>query len=111
MSGERNLYPINSSERAREMARKSAEKRHEIHLYKDKVKKGEVGVRDAFLSPITQRLYVDRFLMLFKGVGKRTMYDFMAAAHVAANRRVGGLRERQREQLIDLVERVQERYE
>lgn len=109
MAGE--LRHISSSEVARELAMRSAETRRATKRFKESIARGEVGVEEAFDSPLVARVRVVSFLQCFRGIGPTIANDFMSQAHVAPDRRVGGLGPHQREKLIDLVGRVRERYE
>ena len=72
-----------------------------MHI-KREMKDGKLSVAEAIKMPVMQRMKVYEFIRAIPGIGTNRAKEFMLNNSIADNRRVGGLSEHRRAQVIDL---------
>lgn len=92
--------PNLSTEQRREHLAKAMMVRKERAEFKQRLKRGEVGIETAIDEDICQRMTVKSLLMSMPGIGDVRATKIMDACDIAENRRVQGLGPRQREKLV-----------
>lgn len=83
-------------------SQKAIETRKERMRLKDEMKHGKLSVSEAIKMPVMQRMKVYEFIRAIPGIGTNRAKEFMLANSIADNRRVGGLSEHRRAQVIAL---------
>ena len=101
-----NHLPELTDEQRRAALERSAEVRHVRMEFKDLVRKGELSLAGALGDDRAKRIRVREFLMCIPGIGKAKADDIMRKLGIAESRRVQGLGCRQREGIIELVEKL-----
>lgn len=104
MENSSHLLDLTNEQRKANLAR-ALEARRERTEFKSLVKKGELGFADAMTDERAKRIRVHEFLTSVPGIGKAKADDIMRKLGIAENRRVQGLGCRQRELIIELVEK------
>lgn len=97
------VFELTDEQRAENLAR-AAQTRVERAALKKRMKAGEVSVADAMADPIAQRMPARQFIAAMPGIGKAHAEFVAEKLHLAKNRRVGGLGDRQREGVMELAE-------
>ena len=69
---------------------------------KREMKDGTLSVAEEIKMPVMQRMKVYEFIRAIPGIGINRAKEFMHSNSIADNRRVGGLSERRRAQIIAL---------
>lgn len=100
-----NLPELTDDQRKAALER-AAEARRERTEFKDLVRKGELSLADALDDARAKRIRVHEFLMCIPGIGKAKADDIMRKLSIAESRRVQGLGCRQRDGIIELVEKL-----
>lgn len=83
-------------------SQKAIETRKARMRLKDEMKHGKLSVAEAIKMPVMQRMKVYEFLRAIPGIGTNRAKEFMLNNSIADNRRVGGLSEHRRAQVIAL---------
>ena len=83
-------------------SQKAIETRKARMRLKDEMKHGKLSVAEAIKMPVMQRMKVYEFIRAIPGIGTNRAKDLMLANSIADNRRVGGLSEHRRAQIIAL---------
>lgn len=83
-------------------SQKAIETRKARMRLKDEMKHGKLSVAEAIKMPVMQRMKVYEFIRAIPGIGINRAKEFMLANSIADNRRVGGLSEHRRAQIIAL---------
>lgn len=83
-------------------SQKAIETRKARMRLKDEMKHGKLSVAEAIKMPVMQRMKVYEFIRAIPGIGTNRAKEFMLANSIADNRRVGGLSEHRRAQVIAL---------
>lgn len=83
-------------------SQKAIETRKARMRLKDEMKHGKLSVAEAIGMPVMQRMKVYEFLRAIPGIGTNRAKEFMHSNSIADNRRVGGLSEHRRAQIIAL---------
>lgn len=83
-------------------SQKASETRKTRMRLKREMKEGSLSVASAIELPVMQRMKVFEFIRAIPGIGPRRAKEFMLANSIADNRRVGGLSEHRRAQVIAL---------
>lgn len=83
-------------------SQKAIETRKARMRLKDEMKHGKLSVAEAIGMPVMQRMKVYEFLRAIPGIGTNRAKEFMLANSIADNRRIGGLSEHRRAQVIAL---------
>ncbi|WP_417060810.1 integration host factor, actinobacterial type [Ellagibacter isourolithinifaciens] len=100
-----NLPKLTDEQRKAALAR-AAQARRERTEFKGLVKKGELSLTDAIADERANRIRVHELLTSVPGIGKAKADDIMRKLGIADNRRVQGLGCRQRDLIIEFVEKV-----
>ena len=97
--------PQLTDEQRKAALEKAAQARHERAELRDKIKKGEISLEDVLDSedPIASRMKVSALIESLPGYGKATASKIMDELGISATRRVKGLGARQREQLLEVL--------
>lgn len=97
--------PQLTDEQRKAALEKAAHARHERAELRDKVKKGEISLEDVLDSedPIASRMKVSALIESLPGYGKAKASKIMDELGISATRRVKGLGARQREQLLEVL--------
>ena len=97
--------PQLTDEQRKEALEKAAQARHERAELRDKIKKGEISLEDVLDSedPIASRMKVSALIESLPGYGKAKATKIMDELGISPNRRVKGLGERQRENLLAVL--------
>ena len=95
--------PQLTDEQRKAALEKAAQARHERAELRDKIKKGEISLEDVLDSedPIASRMKVSALIESLPGYGKAKASKIMDELGISATRRVKGLGARQREQLLE----------
>ena len=101
-----NHLPELTDEQRKVALARAAEARRERTEFKELVKNGDIAFADAIADERAKRIRVHEFLMCVPGIGKAKADDIMRKLGIAENRRVQGLGGRQREGIIELVEKL-----
>lgn len=83
-------------------SQKAIETRKARMRLKNEMKNGTLSVAEAIKMPVMQRMKVYEFIRAIPGIGISRAKEFMHSNSIADNRRVGGLSERRRAQVITL---------
>lgn len=83
-------------------SQKAIETRKARMRLKREMKDGKLSVAEAIKMPVMQRMKVYEFLRAIPGIGTNRAKEFMLNNSIADNRRVGGLSEHRRAQIIAL---------
>ena len=96
------LPQLSEEQRAANL-KKAAEARHARAELREKIKKGEVTLESVLNSedPIASRMKVSTLIESLPGYGKAKAAKIMDELGISATRRVQGLGVRQREQLLE----------
>lgn len=97
-----NPIPLMSNEERFAASQKAIETRKARMRLKDEMKHGKLSVAEAIKMPVMQRMKVYEFIRAIPGIGTNRAKEFMLANSIADNRRVGGLSEHRRAQVIAL---------
>jgi hypothetical protein len=97
-----NQLPTLTPEQRAAAAKKATETRKERTRLKREMKDGNLSVAGAIELPVMQRMRVFEFICAIPGIGPKRAKEFMLSNSIADNRRVGGLSEHRREQVIAL---------
>lgn len=97
--------PQLTDEQRKTALEKAAQARHERAELRDKIKKGEISLEDVLDSedPIASRMKVSALIESLPGYGKAKASKIMDELGISATRRVKGLGARQREQLLEVL--------
>lgn len=97
--------PQLTDEQRKAALEKAAQARHERAELRDKIKKGEISLEDVLDSedPIASRMKVSALIESLPGYGKAKASKIMDELCISATRRVKGLGARQREQLLEVL--------
>ena len=97
--------PQLTDEQRKAALEKAAQARHERAELSDKIKKGEMSLEDVLYSedPIASRMKVSALIESLPGYGKAKASKIMDELGISATRRVKGLGARQREQLLEVL--------
>ena len=97
--------PQLTDEQRKAALEKAAQARHERAELRDKIKKGEISLEDVLDSedPIASRMKVSALIESRPGYGKAKASKIMDELGISATRRVKGLGARQREQLLEVL--------
>ena len=97
--------PQLTDEQRKAALEKAAQARHERAELRDKIKKGEISLEDVLDSedPIASRMKVSALIESLPGYGKAKASKIMDELGISATRRVKGLGARQREQLLEVI--------
>jgi len=97
--------PQLTDEQRKAALEKAAQARHERAELRDKIKKGEMSLEDVLDSedPIASRMKVSALIESLPGYGKAKASKIMDELGISATRRVKGLGARQREQLLEVL--------
>ena len=97
--------PQLTDEQRKAALEKAAAARHARAELRDKIKKGEISLEDVLDSedPIASRMKVSALIESLPGYGKAKASKIMDELGIAATRRVKGLGARQREQLLEVL--------
>ena len=97
--------PQLTDEQRKAALEKAAQARHERAELRDKIKKGEISLEDDLDSedPIASRMKVSALIESLPGYGKAKASKIMDELGISATRRVKGLGARQREQLLEVL--------
>ena len=97
--------PQLTDEQRKAALEKAAQARHERAELRDKIKKGEISLEDVLNSedPIASRMKVSALIESLPGYGKAKASKIMDELGISATRRVKGLGARQREQLLEVL--------
>ena len=97
--------PQLTDEQRKAALEKAAQARHERAELRDKIKKGEISLEDVLDSedPIASRMKVSALIESLPGYGKAKATKIMDELGISATRRVKGLGARQREQLLEVL--------
>ena len=97
--------PQLTDEQRKAALEKAAQARHERAELRDKIKKGELSLEDVLDSedPIASRMKVSALIESLPGYGKAKASKIMDELGISATRRVKGLGARQREQLLEVL--------
>ena len=83
-------------------SKKAIEVRKVRMRLKDEMKHGKLSVAEAIDMPVMQRMKVYEFIRAIPGIGTNRAKEFMLNNSIAGNRRVGGLSEHRRAQIVAL---------
>lgn len=97
-----NPLPLMSQEERFAASQKAIETRKARMRLKDEMKHGKLSIAEAIKMPVMQRMKVYEFIRAIPGIGTNRAKEFMLANSIADNRRVGGLSEHRRAQVIAL---------
>ena len=97
-----NLPPQLTPEERSAASQKAIETRKARMRLKDEMKHGKLSVAEAIAMPVMQRMKVYEFIRAIPGIGINRAKEFMLANSIADNRRVGGLSEHRRAQVVAL---------
>lgn len=97
-----NPLPLMTPEERFAASQKAIEVRKARMRLKDEMKHGKLSVAEAIAMPVMQRMKVYEFIRAIPGIGINRAKEFMLANSIADNRRVGGLSEHRRAQIIAL---------
>lgn len=97
--------PQLTDEQRKAALEKAAQARHERAELRNKIKKGEISLEDVLDSedPIASRMKVSALIESLPGYGKAKASKIMDELGISATRRVKGLGARQREQLLEVL--------
>ena len=97
--------PQLTDEQRKAALEKAAQARHERAELRDKIKKGEISLEDVLDSedPIASRMKVSALIESLPGYDKAKASKIMDELGISATRRVKGLGARQREQLLEVL--------
>ncbi len=97
--------PQLTDEQRKAALEKAAQARHERAELRDKIKKGEISLEEVLDSedPIASRMKVSALIESLPGYGKAKASKIMDELGISATRRVKGLGARQREQLLEVL--------
>lgn len=102
------FYDLTDEERSAALKR-AAEMRSARAELGRKVKRGEVSVEDAMSDELASRVKVTVFCRWVPGVGKRKTEEIMREVGVYEGRRVGGLTDKKRAELLEALKYQAER--
>ena len=97
-----NPLPLMTPEERFAASQKAIEVRKARMRLKDEMKHGKLSVAEAIAMPVMQRMKVYEFIRAIPGIGINRAKEFMLANSIADNRRIGGLSEHRRAQVISL---------
>lgn len=97
-----NPLPQLTPEERSAASQKAIEMRRTRMRLKREMKDGELSVAAAIELPVMRRMKVFEFIRAIPGIGPNRAREFMHSNSIADNRRVGGLSEHRREQVIAL---------
>lgn len=97
-----NPLPKPTTEQRFAASQKAIEVRKARTRLKREMKDGKLSVAEAIAMPVMQRMKVYEFLRAIPGIGTNRAKEFMHSNSIADNRRVGGLSEHRRAQVIAL---------
>lgn len=97
-----NPLPQLTQEERSAASQKAIETRRARMRLKDEMKHGKLSVAEAIKMPVMRRMKVYEFIRAIPGIGINRAKEFMLNNSIADNRRVGGLSERHRTQIIAL---------
>ena len=97
-----NSLPQLTPEQRFAASQKAIETRKARMRLKREMKDGKLSVAEAIAMPVMQRMKVYEFIRAIPGIGTNRAKEFMLANSIADNRRVGGLSEHRRAQVIAL---------
>ena len=97
--------PQLTDEQRKEALEKAAAARHARAELREKIKNGEVSIEEVLNSddPIAARMKVSALIESLPGYGKAKATKIMDELGISPNRRVKGLGERQRENLLEAL--------
>ena len=97
--------PQLTDEQRKAALEKAAAARHERAELREKIKKGEISLEEVLDSedPIASRMKVSALIESLPGYGKAKASKIMDELGISATRRVKGLGARQREQLLEVL--------
>lgn len=97
--------PQLSDDQRKAALEKAAAARHERAELREKIKKGEITLEEVLDSddPIATRMKVSALIESLPGYGKAKAAKIMEELGISATRRVKGLGARQREQLLEAL--------
>ena len=97
--------PQLTDEQRKEALEKAAQARHERAELREKIKSGKVTLEEVLDSddPIANRMKVSALIESLPGYGKAKAAKIMDELGISATRRVKGLGARQREQLLEVL--------
>lgn len=97
--------PELTDEQRKAALEKAAAARHERAELREKIKKGEVSVEEVLNSddPIASRMKVSTLIESLPGYGKAKAAKIMEELGISQSRRVQGLGVRQREKLLEAL--------
>lgn len=97
-----NQLPVITPEQRFAASQKAIEVRKARMPLKDEMKRGKLSVAEAIVMPVMQRMKVYEFLRAIPGIGTNRAKEFMLNNSIADNRRIGGLSEHRRAQIVAL---------
>lgn len=97
-----NPIPLLTQEERSAASQKAIAARRTRMRLKREMKDGELSVAAAIELPVMRRMKVFEFIRAIPGIGTNRAKEFMLANSIADNRRVGGLSEHRRAQVIAL---------
>ena len=99
------ILPNLTPEQRKAALEKAAEARHARAELREKVKNGEVALKEVLDSndPIAERMRVSALIESLPGYGKAKAAKIMTELGISSTRRVKGLGARQREQLLEAL--------
>ena len=97
-----NPLPLLTPKERSAASQKAIETRRTRMRLKDEMKHGKLSVAEAIGMPVMQRMKVCEFIRAIPGICTNRAKEFMLANSIADNRRIGGLSEHRRAQVIAL---------
>lgn len=97
-----NSLPQLTPEQRFAASQKAIEVRKARTRLKAEMKDGKLSIAEAIEMPVMQRMHVYEFLRAIPGIGANRAKEFMLVNSIADNRRIGGLSEHRRAQVIAL---------
>lgn len=97
-----NPLPLLTPKERSAASQKAIETRRTRMRLKREMKDGELSIASAIELPVMQRMKVFEFIRAIPGIGPNRAREFMLANSIADNRRIGGLSEHRRAQVIAL---------
>ncbi len=100
--------PQMTDEQRAEALKKAAATRAKRAEYKEQIKTGELSAKKAFDKiddPALGKMRVKQFIAAFPGYGKVTTEKLMAEIGIDDSRRLTGLGDRQKEALIEVLDK------
>ena len=101
-----NTLPTLTTEQRRDNLERAKAARHARAELRRDMKSGNITVSDAISDPRAQRLYVRQFLASIPGIAQKRAEKIMCRLGIAPNRRVHGLGNQQRAELLSLFDNV-----